>query len=79
MKKQKKIIDTYSKLVKAKGKLIYSTCSILPSENHKQIRKFLKTKNGSKFELEHEIFHSTINSNFDGFYCARLSKKIVDK
>ena len=75
LKKQEKIINIYSKLVKPNGKLIYSTCSILPSENQKQIKKFLKTKNGDKFELEDESFYSTINCNFDGFYSARLSKK----
>jgi len=75
LKEQEKILNIYSKLVKPNGKLIYSTCSILPSENQKQIKKFLKTKNGDKFELEDESFHSTINCNFDGFYSARLSKK----
>jgi 16S rRNA (cytosine967-C5)-methyltransferase len=75
LKKQEKIINIYSKLVKPNGKLIYSTCSILPSENQKQIKKFLKTKNGDKFKLEDESFYSTINCNFDGFYSARLSKK----
>ena len=75
LKEQEKILNIYSKLVKPNGKLIYSTCSILPSENQKQIKKFLKTKNGEKFKLEDESFLSTINCNFDGFYSARLSKK----
>ena len=30
--------------------MVYSTCSILPSENERQVEKFLEA-NGNKFEL----------------------------
>ena len=38
---QQQIMDTACSLVKPGGRLIYSTCSVLPSENMKQIEIFL--------------------------------------
>ncbi|MFA4923001.1 MAG: RsmB/NOP family class I SAM-dependent RNA methyltransferase, partial [Ignavibacteriaceae bacterium] len=34
---QKRILESYSSMVKPSGKIVYSTCSILPSENELQI------------------------------------------
>lgn len=69
-KTQAEILERYSKMAKVGGKVVYSTCSILPSENHEQIRAFLE-KHGDEFQLEEEksILPS---SGFDGFYMARL-------
>ena len=39
IKTQAEILENYSKLVKAGGKLVYATCSILPSENQDQVKK----------------------------------------
>jgi len=38
---QKKILDACSSYVKVGGLLVYSTCSILPEENEKQVKEFL--------------------------------------
>ena len=38
---QKKILDACSSYVKVGGLLVYSTCSILPEENEKQVEEFL--------------------------------------
>jgi 16S rRNA (cytosine967-C5)-methyltransferase len=40
-KEQEQILQDYSKMVKKGGKLVYATCSILPSENENQIKLFL--------------------------------------
>ncbi len=40
--KQAQILDSVAALVKAGGKLIYATCSILPRENQHQIAAFLQ-------------------------------------
>ncbi|OFZ12420.1 MAG: hypothetical protein A2Z20_06640 [Bdellovibrionales bacterium RBG_16_40_8] len=71
-KLQDEILLNYYGLLKPNGKLVYSTCSILPSENQKRIQSFmLKTKN--IIALEEEIFISSAETQFDGFYGARLS------
>ena len=62
-------------MIKKNGKLVYATCSILPSENQNQIKYFLKTEMGKKFKIEEEKIVSPFNSGFDGFYMARLSYK----
>ena len=38
---QASILDSASRLVKAGGRLVYATCSLLPEENEKQIEAFL--------------------------------------
>lgn len=73
--KQSQILHQYSRMVKSGGKLVYATCSILPSENEKQIEKFLSTEEGEKFRLIKEQKISAHQSGYDGFYYAILSKK----
>jgi len=72
---QLKILKQYSKLIKENGKIVYATCSILPSENEHQINSFLKSEEGQDFKLEEEKKISPLTSGFDGFYMARLSLK----
>tara|TARA_B100000768_G_scaffold55104_1_gene53613 strand:- start:4103 stop:5314 length:1212 start_codon:yes stop_codon:yes gene_type:complete len=72
---QLEILKQYSTLIKSNGKIVYATCSILPSENEYQIKNFLDSKEGEKFKLEEEKKISPLNSGFDGFYMARLSLK----
>jgi 16S rRNA (cytosine967-C5)-methyltransferase len=69
---QQKIITDYSVMLKKGGLMVYSTCSILPGENEKQVQQFLAT-NPDKFELleEKRIWPS---EGFDGFYMAVLKK-----
>lgn len=69
---QKKILADYSPIVKSGGKLVYSTCSILPSENTEQVRKFLESSPDFKLEEELSVMPS---EGFDGFYMARLRKQ----
>ena len=46
---QSEILDSYSRMVKPGGDLVYATCSILPSENEKQVKAFLKRDAGETF------------------------------
>ncbi len=71
-KTQAEILDNYSKIVKNGGKMVYATCSILPSENEEQIGKFLK--NHPEFKLVNEQKVSPAKTGFDGFYMALLEK-----
>jgi 16S rRNA (cytosine967-C5)-methyltransferase len=69
---QQKIVNDYSVMLKPGGIMVYSTCSLLPSENEKQVEQFL-TKQEGKFELQEQ---QTLlpSQGFDGFYMARLKK-----
>jgi len=67
------ILDKYSQIVRVGGKMVYSTCSILPSENNLQVQSFLARTNGA-FILEEEKSISPAISGFDGFYMARMKR-----
>ncbi|GIJ93136.1 RNA methyltransferase [Capnocytophaga stomatis] len=73
-KTQQEILQNYSKLVKSGGKLVYATCSILPSENRKQVDEFLKSEAGKGFVFEAEDKIFAHQSGYDGFYMARMRK-----
>ena len=72
---QAQLLRDYAKMVKAGGKLIYATCSILPIENEEQVAQFLSSAAGQDFELEAEKHCSPATDGFDGFYMARLQRK----
>lgn len=73
--KQAELLDSYSRMVKPAGDLVYATCSILPSENQEQVKKFLARDSGKNFTLLKEEIVSPSKSGFDGFYMALLKKK----
>jgi 16S rRNA (cytosine967-C5)-methyltransferase len=70
---QAEIIQDYSKIVKVGGKMVYATCSILPSENQGQVETFLK--NNPNYKLEEEKIVLPSESGFDGFYMARIIRE----
>ncbi|MEZ5387839.1 MAG: RNA methyltransferase [Prosthecobacter sp.] len=70
---QAEILESYSRMVAPGGKLVYATCSLLPSENEGQLRVFLE-KHGVEWTLEEEL-HRLPSQGFDGFYAARLARK----
>lgn len=71
---QAEILDSYSQMVKVGGKLVYATCSLLPSENEKQVAAFLETR-GEQWSLEKELHLRPDREGFDGFYAALLVRK----
>jgi 16S rRNA (cytosine967-C5)-methyltransferase len=74
-KTQQEILQQYSRIVKPGGKLVYATCSILPSENRKQVDLFLTSEHGKDFTFVKENNVYAHKSGFDGFYMALLEKK----
>lgn len=68
---QQDILRQYSTMLKPGGLLVYSTCSILTSENTEQVNAFLK--DNSQFELleEKSVWPS---EGFDGFYVALMRR-----
>ena len=73
-KTQIEILNSYSKMVAPGGKLVYATCSILPSENNQQVEKFLASENGKEFTFVKDKKILSHQSGFDGFYMALLEK-----
>lgn len=72
---QTEVLEQYSKMVKPGGKMVYATCSVLPSENQEQIDKFLTSDTGKAFTFVKDKKVLTHTSGFDGFYMALLEKK----
>jgi len=72
---QSEVLENYSKIVKPGGKMVYATCSILPSENQDQIKKFLSTEIGKSFIFVKDVKILAHESGFDGFYMALLERK----
>ena len=70
--KQARILNAYSRLVKPGGLMVYATCSILSSENQKQVEKFLSEHKRFTFVKEKTIWPS---EGFDGFYMCLLKRE----
>lgn len=71
---QAEILAAYSRMVKPGGKLVYATCSILPSENERQIHRFL-ADNPEGWELVLEKKFPPGLNGYDGFYAAVLNRQ----
>lgn len=71
-KTQQEILVQYSKMVKPGGKLVYATCSVLPSENQDQVKTFLKSNTEFTLVSDQKILAS--ESGYDGFYMALLER-----
>jgi 16S rRNA (cytosine967-C5)-methyltransferase len=69
---QQHILNDYCNMLKPGGLMVYSTCSILPTENEKQVEKFMADQKG-KFELLNEQ-HAKPSEGFDGFYMALIKR-----
>jgi 16S rRNA (cytosine967-C5)-methyltransferase len=69
---QQEILTNYSKMVRTGGKMVYATCSILPSENAEQVKLFLSKNPQFKWLDECSIAPDTART--DGFYMALLEK-----
>jgi 16S rRNA (cytosine967-C5)-methyltransferase len=70
---QQHILEDYSTMVKPGGLLVYSTCSLLPTENEKQVDKFLESRK-EQFELVEQKWIKP-SEGFDGFYMALIKRK----
>ncbi|MBR6470959.1 MAG: RsmB/NOP family class I SAM-dependent RNA methyltransferase, partial [Victivallales bacterium] len=69
---QRRILEGASPLVKAGGRLVYSTCSIEPEENARQVRHFLERHPEFTLAAEEQLYPAATH---DGAFAARLEKK----
>ncbi|CDF78492.1 tRNA and rRNA cytosine-C5-methylase [Formosa agariphila KMM 3901] len=72
---QQEILQTYSRMVKSGGQMVYATCSVLPSENRQQVDTFLTSEFGKDFTLVRDENIYAHKTGFDGFYMALLKRK----
>ena len=72
IQQQKEILNEYCQMTKVGGVLVYSTCSLLPSENEIQVKEFLEEN--SDFTLEKEVWLTPAKNNTDGFYMAKMKR-----
>lgn len=71
-KTQAEILDSYCRMLKVGGQMVYATCSLLPSENRNQVDTFLANHAGKfKFIEDRSVMPS---EGFDGFYMARMQR-----
>lgn len=68
---QQLILQDYSKILKKGGRMVYATCSILPSENNEQVEKFLENNPDFKLLKDEKIMPS---EGYDGFYMALIER-----
>lgn len=71
---QQELLQEYARMLKPGGKMVYATCSILPSENEAQIDAFLKSERGQDFKKEFDQTEYPSETGYDGFYRALLVK-----
>ena len=70
---QREIISSFSEITKVGGKMVYATCSILPSEGEEQVKWFLEQV-GDKWNLLGEKRYSPEVHHADGFYMALIER-----
>jgi 16S rRNA (cytosine967-C5)-methyltransferase len=69
---QERLLDVAADRVKPGGTLVYSTCTISPDENERQIDRFLDRRGEFRDEAREQLLphrHGT-----DGFFIARMTK-----
>lgn len=69
---QKNLLASYTQMLKPGGRLVYATCSILPSENRAAVDSLIAS---GRFTLKSEHPISPALTGFDGFYAAVLESK----
>lgn len=74
-KVQQQILQNYAKMLKPSGKMVYATCSVLPSENQQQVNLFLASDIGKEFTFVCDKKILSHLSGYDGFYMALLQRK----
>lgn len=70
---QADILDNASAYVKTGGKLVYSTCTLLPDENERNVAAFLERNDG--FSLLEQRTLTPDRDGTDGFFYAVLIKR----
>lgn len=71
---QAQLLVEYPRMLKPGGKLLYATCSILPSENQNQITRLME-KHPGKYKLISQQNLLPSETHHDGFHASLLEKR----
>jgi len=71
-REQLEILQSNSRILRHGGKLVYATCSILPTENEVQVEKFLETNPSFKLIKQETLLPN--KTGHDGFFIAVMEK-----
>ncbi len=73
---QRRILDSYERILKVGGIMVYATCSFLPIENQLQIENWmLQPKQADRWQKLKEIKVLPDEGRGDGFYAVQLIKQ----
>ena len=72
---QQQILRRYARMLKTGGRMVYATCSILPSENQDQVASFLSSDPGKYFHLLEQTTLLPQHDGYDGFFIATLERR----
>ncbi len=70
---QYKILQTSAQYLRSGGRLVYSTCTLLPAENERVVERFLAENEA--FVLLSEEIHTGEREDTDGFFTACLERR----
>lgn len=70
---QAQLLASYSRMLRPGGRMVYSTCSVLPRENGRQVVRFLEEHPDFRLLEEHSLLSS--REGYDGFYMALLQRE----
>jgi 16S rRNA (cytosine967-C5)-methyltransferase len=70
---QQEILERYPAMLRPGGLMVYATCSILPSENERQLEQFLQSAKGA-YRLVRQQTIMPGDNNGDGFFLALVEK-----
>lgn len=75
---QLEILNAAADILKDKGSLIYSTCTITNEENTENIRKFLRQR--KEFQVEKLYIPENVSGDYDEFggFCINYKEQIMD-
>lgn len=71
LNKQIEILDEAKQLLSQNGTLVYATCSVLLTENYKQVKKFCSSNPDFEIVKAHQFYPSDLG---DGFFYGFLKK-----
>lgn len=78
VQKQQQILEALWPLLKSGGRLVYTTCSVLPIENQEQVDYFVKTHSDAVLHTTKQVLPGLADQGTDGFFYAVLLKTVIE-
>ena len=72
---QRDILASYARMAKPEGKVVYATCSLLPSEGEEQIARFIDGPGAPEGWTQNAAHRYWPSEDYDGFFVAELTRR----